>query len=116
VCKLLKINKVQITAYHPEGNGALERSHRTLTEYLRHYINADQTDWDEWLPYVIFTYNTHTAYCILQRDIHRSSLCMDIKLLYPQPYPTLRNHHIGTMTMHKNYVKDCEQTELLEKT
>jgi len=63
VCKLLKINKVQTTAYHPESNGALERSHRTLTEYLRHYINADQTDWDEWLPYAIFTYNTtpHTA-------------------------------------------------------
>jgi len=39
VCKLLKINKVQTTAY-PESNGALERSHRTLTEYLRHYINA----------------------------------------------------------------------------
>jgi len=63
VCKLLKINKAQTTAYHPESNGALERSHRTLTEYLRHYINTDQTDWDEWLPYAVFTYNTtpHTA-------------------------------------------------------
>jgi len=44
VCKLLKIAKVQTTAYHPESNGALERSHRTLSEYLRHYINEDQTD------------------------------------------------------------------------
>jgi len=33
VCKLLKITKIQTTAYHPESNGALERSHRT--EYLR---------------------------------------------------------------------------------
>jgi len=32
-CKLLKITKIQ-TAYHPESNGALERSHRTLAEYL----------------------------------------------------------------------------------
>jgi len=39
--KLLKINKIQTTAYHPESNGALERSHRTLAEYLRHYINED---------------------------------------------------------------------------
>jgi len=63
VCKLLKITKVQTTAYHPESNGALERSHRTLAEYLRHYINEDQTDWDEWIPYAMFTYNTtpHTA-------------------------------------------------------
>jgi len=32
VCKLLKITKVQTTAYHPESNGALERLHRTLIE------------------------------------------------------------------------------------
>ena len=62
-CKLLKINKIQTTAYHPESNGALERSHRTLAEYLRHYINEDQTDWDEWIPFAMFAYNTtpHTA-------------------------------------------------------
>ncbi|XP_011699787.1 PREDICTED: uncharacterized protein LOC105457055 [Wasmannia auropunctata] len=63
VCKLLKIKKIQTTAYHPESNGALERSHRTLAEYLRHYIDEDQTNWDEWIPYAMFTYNTtpHTA-------------------------------------------------------
>jgi len=62
ICKLLKINKIQTTAYHPESNGALERSHRTLAEYIRH-INKDQTDWDEWIPFAIFTYNTtpHTG-------------------------------------------------------
>jgi len=62
-CKLLRIDKIQTTAYHPESNGALERSHRTLAEYLRHYINKDQTDWDEWVPYAMFAYNTtpHTA-------------------------------------------------------
>ena len=54
----MKIEKIQTTAYHPESNGALERSHRTLAEYLRHYINEDQSDWDEWLPYAMFTCNT----------------------------------------------------------
>jgi len=60
---LLKIEKIQTIAYHPESNGALERLHRTLAEYLWHYINEDQTDWDEWLFYAMFTYNTtlHTA-------------------------------------------------------
>jgi len=63
VCKLLRITKIPATAYHPESNGALERSHRTLAKYLRHYINEDQTNWDEWIPYAMFTYNTtsHTA-------------------------------------------------------
>ncbi|XP_060854939.1 uncharacterized protein LOC132932576 [Metopolophium dirhodum] len=37
VCKLLKINKIKTSAYHPLSNGALERSHKSLAEYLRHY-------------------------------------------------------------------------------
>lgn len=62
-CKLLKIEKIQTTAYHPESNGALEKSHRTLAEYLKNFINEDQSNWDEWLPYAMFTYNTtpHSA-------------------------------------------------------
>jgi len=62
-CKLLKITKIQTTAYHPESNGALKRSYRTLAEYLRHYINEEQTDWNEWIPFAMFAYNTtpHSA-------------------------------------------------------
>lgn len=63
VCRLLKIKKIQTTAYHPQTNGIVERSHRTLAEYLRGFIQEDQTDWDTWLPYAMFAYNTtpHTA-------------------------------------------------------
>lgn len=62
-CKLLRIDKIQTTAYHPESNGALERSHRTLAEYLKNFVDEDQSNWDEWLSYAMFTYNTtpHTA-------------------------------------------------------
>lgn len=58
VCKSLKIHKIHTTAYHPQSNGALERSHRTLAEYLRSYVQDDQLTWDEWIPYAMFTYNT----------------------------------------------------------
>ncbi|XP_020297108.1 uncharacterized protein LOC109861736 [Pseudomyrmex gracilis] len=63
VCKLFWINRIQTTAYHPESNGALEQSHRTLAKYIRHYVNENQTDLDEWMPYAMFAYNTtpHTA-------------------------------------------------------
>ncbi|KAM0729433.1 Retrovirus-related Pol polyprotein from transposon 297 [Formica fusca] len=89
-CKLLKIEKIQTTAYHPESNGALERSHRTLAEYLRHYINADQTDWDECIPYAMFTYNTtpHTATGFTPFELiywHRATLPM---ALSQPPKPT----------------------------
>lgn len=58
VCKSLKINKIHTTAYHPQSNGALERSHRTLAEYLRSYIDKDPLVWDEWIPFAMFAYNT----------------------------------------------------------
>jgi hypothetical protein len=63
VCKLLKIKKIKCTAYHPESNGALERTHRVLVEYLRCFILEDQSNWDKWLPYATFVFNTtpHTS-------------------------------------------------------
>jgi len=58
---VLRIEKIQASALHSESNGSLERSHRVLTEYLRNYVREDQTNWDEWVPYAVYVYNT-TAY------------------------------------------------------
>ena len=41
VCRLLKINKVNTSPFHPQTNGSLERSYRTLAEYLRHYVDKN---------------------------------------------------------------------------
>lgn len=73
VCKLLKIEKLQTTDYHPQANGALERSHKTLAEYLRHYTDNDQSDWDIWIRYAMFIYNTTP---------HSSTNYTPFKLLY----------------------------------
>ena len=64
VCKELNINQKFSTAYHPETIGALERSHRCLNEFLRQFINEQHDDWDSWLPYYSFCYNTtpHTEH------------------------------------------------------
>lgn len=61
ICKLLRIYKIKTTAYHPESNGTLERSHRERWRSIFD-ISYDQSDWDEWIPYAI-VYNTtpHTA-------------------------------------------------------
>jgi hypothetical protein len=56
-CKLLKIKKIQCSAFHPESNGSSERSW-VLAEYLRHYVQEDQSDGDTWIPYAIYVYNT----------------------------------------------------------
>jgi transposase InsO family protein len=41
-CKLLKIKKIHGTSFHPQTNGSLERTHRTLAEYRRSFINRDR--------------------------------------------------------------------------
>lgn len=64
LCTILSINQKFATAYHPETIGALERSHRCLNEYLRQFINEQHDDWDSWLPFFTFFYNTtpHTEH------------------------------------------------------
>jgi IS30 family transposase len=63
VCKLLKIKIIKCTAYHPQSNGALGRTRRVLVEYLRCFILEDQSNWDKWLTYATFVFNTtpHTS-------------------------------------------------------
>jgi hypothetical protein len=46
------------SAYHPESNGALERTHKTKTEYLHYFCDSRGGDWDKWLPFACFVYNT----------------------------------------------------------
>jgi hypothetical protein len=88
--KLLKIKKINTTAYHPQSNGALERSHRTLAEYLRHYVDEKKQNWDDFIPYAMFTYNS---------TVHSSTKFQPHELVYghslevphtlsrnPQPY------------------------------
>lgn len=58
LCKFLQIKKIHTTAYHPQSNGSLERSHRVLKEYLRNYISPNLNDWDKYLPFAVFAYNS----------------------------------------------------------
>ena len=58
VCSLLQIAKFQTTAFHPASNGGLERGHRVIVGYLRHYIAENQRDWDEWVAYATYVYCT----------------------------------------------------------
>ena len=56
VAKRFRITQLRTTAFHPQTNGSIERSHNVLTECLKHYIS--QNDWDEWLDLAMFSYNT----------------------------------------------------------
>ncbi|GFX55818.1 retrovirus-related Pol polyprotein from transposon 297 [Trichonephila clavipes] len=45
------------TAYHPQTNGLTERFNKTLADMLM-YVDVEQKNWDEILPFVTFAYNT----------------------------------------------------------
>lgn len=46
------------TPYHPQTNGLVERTNRTLTNMLSIYVDSKHKNWDEVLPYITYAYNT----------------------------------------------------------
>ena len=103
VCKLLKIKKIKCTAYYPQSNGALETTHRVLVEYLRCFILEDQTNWDKWLPYATFVFNTtpHTAtgftpmnYYLVENPIYLAYYRRNPPILSTLMTVMLRNHSL----------------------
>uniref|UniRef100_A0A1B0DI97 RNA-directed DNA polymerase n=1 Tax=Phlebotomus papatasi TaxID=29031 RepID=A0A1B0DI97_PHLPP len=58
MCKLLHITKTQATPFHPQTSGGVERSHRTLAEYLRIFTQNGRSDWDKWIPKAVAAYNS----------------------------------------------------------
>lgn len=54
---LLDIHHDRSTAYHHETMGTVERSHRTLNEYLRNYLEEDK-NWPTLVKYFEYAYNT----------------------------------------------------------
>ncbi|CAF4944161.1 unnamed protein product [Pieris macdunnoughi] len=57
-CDFMKIKQLWSSPYHPQTQGALERSHSTLKEYLKSFVNQDQDNWPRYVYTAIMTYNT----------------------------------------------------------
>lgn len=136
VCKLLKINKIKTSGYHPQSNGSLERSHRTLAEYLRHYVDKGLNNWDQLLPYAFFVYNSteHTAtgyqpYALLygkELDIpvklkanpepryNYDDYLYDLKQKLQEAHKIARERLVKRKVKSKNYYDKKEHTEELK--
>lgn len=61
LCKLLKIEHTTSTAYRHQSVGSIERNHRVLNEYLRSYVSDNLGNWEEYLRYFVFCYNTSNS-------------------------------------------------------
>ncbi|XP_061102960.1 uncharacterized protein LOC133131605 [Conger conger] len=54
MCKLLHINQMRTSVYHPQTDGLVERFNKTLKMMMRKMITTDGKDWDHLLPYLMF--------------------------------------------------------------
>ena len=78
------IKKSRTSAYHPEGDGMVERFNCTLLQLLLTYTETQ----DEWEA-IYLLYYLHTAQqCILQPEYLHLNSCLDVHQLQ-NPFPAL---------------------------
>ncbi|CAH8556952.1 unnamed protein product [Dicrocoelium dendriticum] len=58
VCRLLGIDKTRTTAYHPQGNGQVERTNRSLKSLLKAFADRNINEWDNVLPRCLLAYRS----------------------------------------------------------
>ncbi|CAJ1064638.1 uncharacterized protein LOC120723181 [Xyrichtys novacula] len=56
VYQLLGVKGIKTTPYHPQTDGLVERYNQTLKNMLRKFVSQTGSDWDQWLPYLLFAY------------------------------------------------------------
>jgi len=99
VMKMIGIETVRTTAYHPQTNEQVERYNRTMATQLRHYVADDPSRWDELLPVITMAYISQP---------HRSTGIAPFELVIPRRIPnlTVRNLPPGTPLSNKGTLKD----------
>ena len=58
IYKELGIKRIRTTPQHPQSNGIPERFHGGLKQGLKVWCNEEQDNWDEYLCYFLWAYNT----------------------------------------------------------
>lgn len=55
---MFKIKHIKTTAFHPQSNGSLERTHATIKDLIKTSMRDNEKEWDEVLNFVCLGYNT----------------------------------------------------------
>ena len=92
------IAKSRTTAYHPEGDGMVERFNRSLLQLLRVYVDT-QSDWERHLPLALYAYRT---------AVHASTGVSPHSLMFGRPShsPLFDSSHSFDSTSYQFYLRD----------
>lgn len=58
MCSLLGIKKTRTTAFHPQGNGMVERMNKTIGTMITSFVSENQKTWDEHLAVLMMAYRS----------------------------------------------------------
>ena len=85
MCKILGMQKLQTTPYHPQTNGLVERLHQTIMQMTGKLEEDKKADWLSHLAEIAHTYNaTHSA--VTGYSLH---YVMFARLLVESYFPTI---------------------------
>lgn len=54
VWRLLKMQPLQASVYHPQSNGLVERLNGTLKLMLHKFVRENGRDWPQWVLFLFF--------------------------------------------------------------
>ena len=85
---IMSVKKLTTSSYHPQCDGQVEKFNHTLTQSLAMYCNTHQTNWDTFLPGILFGYRTSTSSSTGESPFvmlygRQPRLPMDVSLLPP---------------------------------
>ena len=102
LCTRFGIQQNLSTAYHPQTDGQVKRSHQEMETFLRHYVNHLQDDWEDWLAIAEYQYND---------KIHSTTVHMLFYLNYGRhPWKGKPNNHPGSNDNITDFLKLLDHT------
>ena len=103
LCKNLDIQQNISTAYHPQTDGASERTNQSLEQYLRLYCSTKQNTWHTWLPIAQYTKNSWPSATTKKTPF-------DLLIGYtPSVHQLTRNSNIPTVNQRLDSIKEARQ-------
>ncbi|BHF58737.1 hypothetical protein SprV_0100169200 [Sparganum proliferum] len=125
LCELLHIRKSRSTPWHPQGNGQVERTNRTLRGLIQSFVNGcPGSSWDVALPQCLLAYRSathsstgHTPFALMYgREVR---LPLDTSCPLPLPFPepphefvrNLRANLYRTHELARTYLSTAHQRQ-----